>query len=252
MSAKKLPIALELYSVRNEAAADLFGVLEKTAKMGYDGVEFAGFHGKAAADIKKVLDDNGLAVPSCHSRIDALLDPETFLPAVEFHLTIGCPWYVIPWIPKEMRDSKENCLATSAKLTELCEKLAAHGMRLGFHAHGDDMHELPDGGTAWHYLGANTPASFIMQYDTANGMQGGADPVQPILDFPGKGASVHLKEWAGGHGAIIGEGDVPWARVFEVCESVAGTEWYVVEHEEEGDALDAVAKCLANLRGMGK
>jgi sugar phosphate isomerase/epimerase len=85
-------------------------------------------------------------------------------------------------------------------------------------------------------------------------MAGGADPVKPISAWPGRNASVHLKEWAGTHGAIIGEGDVPWQRVFEACEQGGGTQWYVVEHEEESELspMEAVKKCLDNLRAMGK
>jgi sugar phosphate isomerase/epimerase len=85
-------------------------------------------------------------------------------------------------------------------------------------------------------------------------MSGGADPVAPILAFPGRGRTVHLKEYPFEGAPIIGEGEVPWAKVFDACESVGGTEWYIVEYEAEGpfSALDAVAKCLENLRGMGK
>ena len=67
--------------------------------------------------------------------------------------------------------------------------------------------------------------------------------------------SLHLKEWSGEHGAkVIGEGVIPWADVFDAAENGGGTEWYVVEHESYDGmtALEAVEKCLENLRGMGK
>ena len=117
------------------------------------------------------------------------------------------------------------------------------------------MAPLSNGKSAWDMLGEFTTGDFIMQYDTANGMAGGADPVQPILDWPGRGITVHLKEWSGEHGAkVIGEGLIPWTKVFEACETVAGTQWYIVEHESyEGTTpLQAVEACLRNLRAMGK
>ena len=53
--------------------------------------------------------------------------------------------------------------------------------------------------------------------------------------------------------AFIGEGDVPWKQVFDACETVGGTEWYIVEYEHESQpAIPAVGRCLANLRKMGK
>jgi len=56
----KIPIALQLYSVRKEAAKDLEGVIAAVAKMGYKGVEFAGYHNRDAKTLRKLLDDNGL------------------------------------------------------------------------------------------------------------------------------------------------------------------------------------------------
>ena len=44
-----LPVAIQVYSVRKEAEADLRGTLTALRDMGYDGVEFAGLYGHTAA-----------------------------------------------------------------------------------------------------------------------------------------------------------------------------------------------------------
>jgi sugar phosphate isomerase/epimerase len=249
----KVPIALQLYSVRQDAAQDLLGVISKVAAMGYEGVEFAGFHNKNAEDVRMVLDDCGIKAEGTHTGLHQL-EGDNFEPTVEYHKTIGCPWAIIPSIPEEQRNSEEACRRTADKMIELCERLRGYGMRTGFHAHAGDMKKLDNGRSAWEMFAEWTPADFIMQYDTANGMGGGADPVQPITDSPGRNASLHLKEWKGAHGAVIGEGDIPWPRVFEAAENGGGVEWYVVEYEEETEMapMDAVKKCLDNLRAMGK
>jgi sugar phosphate isomerase/epimerase len=250
----KIPIALQLYSVRNECAKDLLGVIRAVAKMGYEGVEFAGYHGHSPAEIKATLDDAGIKTEGTHTGIDQLSD-ENFNKTVDLHKTLDTTYVIVPWIPEEMRNSPDSCKATAERLTALTEKLAGAGLRLGFHAHEGDMRPLTGGKSAWDLLAGGTPDSFIMQYDTANGMAGGADPVQPILDWPGRSESVHLKEYKGGHGkAVIGDGDVPWQRLFHACETVGGTKWYVVEHEDDfsPSPLDAVDRCLKNLRRMGK
>lgn len=249
-----IPIALELYSVRHDCAHDLLGVLQKVAQMGYEGVEFAGFHGKGAAEIRQVLDANGLKVAGSHTGI-AQLEPDTLEATLDFMETIGCSYVIVPGIPEDMRNSPEACRRTAERFTELSNRLAARGLRAGFHCHHVDVLPLEGGKSAWYLLAENTPPEFIMQYDTANGMAGGLDPVQPILDLPGRGETVHLKEWAGpGQAALIGDGQVPWERVFAACESVAGTKWYIVEHEDETlmPPMEGVAKCLQNLRKMGK
>jgi sugar phosphate isomerase/epimerase len=249
-----IPIALQLYSVRDDCARDFFGTIAQVAAMGYVGVEFAGYHGASAKELRKVLDDHGLKVAGTHSALQTLQD-DKLEETIEFHKILGCTNLVVPWLPEDTRSTPEACKATAEKLNEVSEKLKPHGMKTGFHCHEGDMHPLAGGKSAWDLLAENTSSDFIMQYDTANGMSGGADPVQPILDWPGRGITTHLKEWSGEHGAkVIGEGQIPWQRVFEACETVGGTQWYIVEHESyEGmTPLEAVAACLKNLRAMGK
>jgi len=249
-----IPIALQLYSLRDDCARDFFGTVAQVAAMGYAGVEFAGYHGAAAADIRKVLDDNGLKCAGTHAGLNTLED-DKIDETIEFHNVLGCTNLVIPWLPEATRATPDACMATAEKLNAIGEKLMPHGMRTGFHCHEGDMHPLDGGRSAWDLLASYTGSEFIMQYDTANGMSGGADPVQPILDWPGRGITVHLKEWSGEHGAkVIGEGQIPWPKVFEACETVGGTKWYIVEHESyEGmTPLEAVEACLKNLRAMGK
>lgn len=245
-----IPIALQIYSVRDDAAKDLFGVLNRVAKMGYDGVEFAGYYGHAASDIRKALDDLGLKAEGTHTGIGEFSD-EKIGATIETHHILGAKFAIVPWLPEDARNTPDACKATAEQLTAISERLRGEGLRCGFHAHEGDMHPLEGGKSAWDLLAQWTPSDFIMQYDTANGMSGGADPVQPILDWPGRNASVHLKE---ANDEVIGEGPIPWARVFEASENGGGVEWYVVEHEAAGplSAMDAVEACLVNLRKMGK
>jgi sugar phosphate isomerase/epimerase len=66
----KIPVALQLYSVREECARDLLGTLEAVAKMGYEGVEFAEYHNRSAEELCKMLDDLGLQVAGTHTGLD--------------------------------------------------------------------------------------------------------------------------------------------------------------------------------------
>lgn len=230
------------------------GTIDAVARMGYNGVEFAGYYGFSAAEIRRRLNDHGLACEGTHAGI-ATLEPDQIEQTIAFHKELGCDWLIVPWLPEDWRNTPDACRSTGEKLTQIANRLAEVGMQTGFHAHDADMRPLAEGKSAWDLIAENTPSSFILQYDTANGMAGGADPVQPILNWPGRGRSVHLKEWSGEHGAkVIGEGNVPWPQVFEACENVGGTEWYVVEHESyEGmTPMQAVDSCLRNLRAMGK
>ena len=246
----KPPVALQIYSVRQDAQKDLISVLDQVADMGYDGVEFAGFYGNDLGEVKAALDRLGLKAEGTHTPIGDFAD-DKIAATIEAHKILDCRFAIIPWMPEEMRNSEAACLETAAKLTDITHRLAASGLRTGFHAHEGDMRPLPNGKSAWDMLAANTPSEFIMQYDTANGMSGGADPVKPILDWPGRSVSVHLK---GPGKELVGESGIDWPKVFEACESVGGTQWYVVEFEEESDMspLDAVRQCRVNLKSLGR
>jgi sugar phosphate isomerase/epimerase len=245
-----IPIAVQLYSVRDEAARDLLGTLGRVADMGYAGVEFAGYHGHDGETLRRRLDELGLKCEGTHTGIDQLAHDKIDA-TVELHKTLGTSFVLIPWMPEAMRNSPEAIRDTGLRLTELTQRLAKEGLQLGFHAHDADMRPLAGGVSAWDLLAANTPETFLLQYDTSNGVEGGADPVKPILDHPGRSQSVHLKET---DGQVIGEGRVPWKDVFEACEGVGKTEWYVVEHESRSgeEALAAVDACFQALRAMGK
>lgn len=259
------PIALQLYSIREQAKADLHAVLKELGSWGLDGVEFAGFHGHDAATVKAWLDEAGLKCPSTHTPLDALLD-EQFDTTVAFHQAIGCDTILIPWVPAEKRDSLDACLATAEQFNTLLEKLRPLGLRTGFHVHHGDITPLQppagDGRSAWDVIADATPDDFIMQYDTANGMVGGADPVEPIRKHPGRATLLHLKEYGDGTGTLkgrdgdgvssVGDGDIPWRDVIEAATTVGGTQWFIIEQEGHKtlDHMAAARRSLDNLKAM--
>ena len=93
-----------------------------------------------------------------------------------------------------------------------------------------------------------------MQIDLGNALHGGGDPVAFLKQYPGRARTVHLKAYAAANEkALIGEDDVDWAAVFEVCEADGVTEWYIVEYESDAyPPLESVDRCLQALRAMGK
>lgn len=257
------PIALQLYSVRETAKADLHGVLKEAAAWGYDGVEFAGFHGHDAAQVREWLDACGLKCPSTHTPFAAMAD-DKFDATVAFHQTIGCDTILIPWLQEDKRNSLESCTQTAAFFSSLIEKVRALGLRTGFHVHAEDVLLLEppagDGRSPWAIFAELTPEDFILQYDTANGMDGGTDPVATIRAHPGRSQLLHLKEFGDGTGtlrgkagqsqAVLGRGDVDLPGVLDAARDVGGTQWYIIEQEGHPslNEMDAAEQSLAGLK----
>ena len=107
-----LPIAVQLYSVRGDCEKDLPSVLAAVKKMGYVGVEFAGYYGRTAAELKQLLSDNGLQVAGTHIGLDTLLGDE-LEKTVEFNQTIGNKFLIVPGFAENRRNSRAAWLDTA-------------------------------------------------------------------------------------------------------------------------------------------
>src|SRR5215510_811924 len=114
-SGKKIPIGLELYSVRKECASDLPGTIAAVGKIGYKGVEFAGYHGGSAKELRKMLDDNGLVACGTHTPYETVL-PDKLKETIEFNHIIGNKFLIVPSMSAR---SKEEWLAKAKLFNEL-------------------------------------------------------------------------------------------------------------------------------------
>ncbi len=247
-----IPIALQLYSVRTDCAEDLPATLEKVANMGYEGVEFAGYYDYEAEGLRKVLDDNGLICCGAHLRIETLLGDE-LMKTVEFNQVLGNPYLICPGLPEEYRDSRDAWLKTAGVFNEISARVRPLDMWTGYHNHHIEFTEL-DGELPWDTFFGNTDQDVLMQLDTGNALHGGADVVPFLARYPGRALTVHLKEYsATDDKALIGEGDVRWDELFDLCETTGATRWYIVEQESYAyPPLECVERCLQRLRDMGK
>ena len=251
-SAGKIPIGLQLYSLRKEAAKDLEGVIAAVGKMGYKGIEFAGYHNRDAKTLRKLLDDNGLKCCGTHTGLPTLLG-DKLQETIEFNQTLGNKFLIVPGLPKDRTASRQAWLDTAKLFNELAEKVAPQGMRVGYHNHTIEFKAL-DGELPWDSFFGNTKKEVIMQFDTGNAMHGGGDAVVFLKKYPGRAVTVHCKPFSNAKpDALIGEDELPWKEIFQLCETIGNTEWYIVEYERPNQpAMECVEKCLQAMKQMGK
>lgn len=140
-------VGLQLYSVREECARDLPGTLKAVAEMGYQGVEFAGHHGRTASDLRRMLDNLGLDCCGSHIPLEALLG-ERFSDTVEFNQVLGNRYLVVPGLPPQYRASHAAWVETAALFNDLCERLAPHNLRIGYHNHTHEFQPM-EGEAPW-------------------------------------------------------------------------------------------------------
>ena len=245
--------ALELYSVRKDLKADLWGTLRKVKKMGYDGVEFAGAFVHTAQELKAALEDTGLRCISWHTPWQ-YVTPSCLLGTITYNKVIGNTDIVIPALSKEMSDSKAAWLKTAEEFEKIAETLAEFGMHIGYHNHGVEFKDM-EGGLPWHYFYDNT-RRVGMQFDNGNAWTAGPDTdvYDPFTRYPFRAKTLHIKPFSlkTGHATMIGEDDIDWPRTFKLCNTYQNVEWYIIEYECETlyTPIDGVERCIKALKEM--
>ena len=164
-----LPVALQLYTLRDEMAADFEGTLKKVKALGYDGVEFAGLFDKTAAQVKALCEENGLVPISAHVALDEMLaDPEGVL---SVYAEIGCKYVVVPYLTEDRRPGTDGWEKTIEDIRLCCEKAKALGMTMLYHNHDFEFAKI-DGKYALDILYDSIPADLLQtELDTATGFK---------------------------------------------------------------------------------
>ena len=239
-SAKKAGIALQLYTLRDEAKKDLNGTLKRAADMGWRYVQWSGMPNLDADKIRAALDAAGLKCIACHTGMESF--EKDFDKEVAFWKTVGCldvaPGGMMKDCTKDLAAWKNGC----QRLDVLGAKLRGVGMRLSFHNHQMEFEKFPgDARTKYDILMAETkPANLGGEIDIAWALAAGVDPVALIKGvLKGRCPVVHAKDVVPNsdpkkHKLVaLGQGKVDWKGVFAAGRE-AGIEWYVYE-QDRGD-----------------
>jgi sugar phosphate isomerase/epimerase len=256
---KKVPVGLELYSVRGELIKDTIATVRAVAKMGYKVVEFYApyfsWTPAYAQDIRKLLDDLGIKCNSTHNGPNSFTD-DGLKKAIELNQILGSTYVV--WASAGRPNGLDGWKSVAATLTKASENLRPAKMRTGYHNH--QLEFIPvDGKRPMEVIAANTPADVMLQLDVGTCVEAGSDPVAWINANPGRIRCLHCKDWApaGGKGpdqgykVLFGEGVAPWTKTFGAAEATGGVEYYLIEQEgSRFPELETAERCLATWKKM--
>lgn len=247
-SARGPKIALQLYSVRDDCAKDLPGVIKAVAAMGYEGVEFAGYYGRTAEELRKMLDDVGLVCCGTHTGLDTLMG-DNLERTIAFNKTLGNRFLIVPGLPHERTATREAWRETARIFNEIARKVKPYGMVVGYHNHTEEFKPL-DGEMPWDTFFGNTTRDVVMQFDTGNALVGGAEAAPFIKKYPGRATTAHIKEHSATNGnALIGEGDIQWKQLLPLIKNTGKAKWYIIEQESGAfPPMECVQRCIVNLK----
>ncbi len=245
-------IALQLYTVREAAGQDFVGTLKRVAEMGYPAVEFAGFGGLSAPDLRARLDEFGLKAPSAHIPYASLV--EDAAKATADLKTLGTEYAVVPYIGNEHRESVDAAKRFAASLNPIARTVTDAGLKFAYHNHDFEFRPIPDGSgkTMWEILQEETdPATVAFELDIYWVAYGGGDALAILQANPARYPLLHFKDMTGEgdarRDAPVGEGTVDWGPFLTASEGTS--HWFVVEQDTPDDAFPDVER---SLRAMEK
>jgi sugar phosphate isomerase/epimerase len=190
-----LPVAVQIYSVRDDAARDLRETLSAIKAMGYDGVEFAGLYEYTPAEIKAMCEEIGLVPISAHvPYVDMLEDAHGVLSQ---YAQIGCRYVAVPYLMPEHRPDSDQFPQVVENIGKIAAVAKELGLQLLYHNHDFEFIKL-DGKYALEVLYDTIPADLLQtELDTCWVNVGGEDPAAYVRKFSGRAPVVHLKDFYG-------------------------------------------------------
>ncbi|MEC3992388.1 sugar phosphate isomerase/epimerase [Actinacidiphila sp. DG2A-62] len=205
------PLSIQLYTLRDQLAADRDGTLARLAEIGYRSVEAydpmadpAGFRRKA--------DELGIGVAASHAY--ALFDKEAD-EVFDAVAAIGTDLALIPGgIAHEEFTTLDGLRRTADLLNGFAEKAADRGIRIGYHNHWWEIEPRFEGRTALEVLATLVAPEVFLEVDTYWAQVGGADVPELLRALGDKVRALHVKDGPAVKGephVAVGEGvvDVP-------------------------------------------
>lgn len=228
-----IPLAVQLYTLRDLVAKDFVSAINQVAQIGYAGVELAGYGNLGSAGaVKRSIDEAGLRIVAVHVGIETL---ETeFDRVVDEQRTLNNTTIICPWIPQARREDAAGWKRVAHGLNQIGTACRERGLEFCYHNHSFEFQEF-DGQTGMDILlGHGEPTLVKIELDTYWLQHGGQDPVAFINRLGNRVPLVHLKDMASGPDrrfAPVGTGVLDFAGILRAMRK-SRARWGVVEQDD--------------------
>jgi sugar phosphate isomerase/epimerase len=228
---KNIPIAVQMYTLREECEKDFIGTLKKVAEIGFDGVELAGYGGLTPTELKEVLDDLGLKVAASHISLDELKN--NLVQVIEDQKVLGSQYVVCPYLMPDQR-SENHYLELVSFLEGAGEICLQEGITLLYHNHDFELERLSDGRTALETIFKDTSSENVKaELDVYWLTKAGHNPIDWIKEYKDRTPLVHLKDMTRDEEkffAELGTGGVDIEGILKLGKE-ANVKWWIVEQD---------------------
>lgn len=220
--------SIQLYSVRDVTEKDFVGTLKQLANMGYLGVEFAGFGGISAKDMKSCLDSFGLKAVASHVGFDELKG-DNLKRQIEYHNIIGAEYIVCPWYKAASIDEVNVLSEVLNTAGEICK---SYGIKVGYHNHAHEF-EKHEGRFYLDHIMDRTQADLVkLELDVYWAEYAGVDCFEYLRKHSDRTELLHLKQIGENKKNVdLPDGSIDMKRLIEQGLGL-GVKHFIVEQEE--------------------
>jgi len=234
----KMPVGLQLYSVRNLLPKNFQGTLDQLVAAGYKEVEAAGYYDKTAADFGNALQSAGLKCVSTHHALAELKSKLNQL--IEYGQALGLEYIICSWAGVRRDPSRTGELNlddwryVADQFNAIGEKVKAAGMTFGYHNHTIEF-GAENGVVFYDELLKHTdPKLVVFEMDCGWVVAGGHNPVEYLRRFPERFPLFHIKDlvkvpdgkW---RNVVMGKGGIDYRPILRAA---TGIKHYFIEQEE--------------------
>lgn len=217
--------SVQMYSLRNEIhnKEDLRFHLYELRKMGFEGVEFAGYYGLDPVTLKGLCDEAGLIITGTHYNMKGFM-PDTIDETIAYHKALGLKTIGTGGGPHKTDADADR----TALIFEWANKYGADkGVQFYYHTHYTEFEKLESGRLPIDVIKAGA----LLQIDTYWSFYAGIDTRKFCLDNKDRIISLHIKDGNNGVPCALGEGQCDVAAMIETGKDL-GFKWLVLENDD--------------------
>ena len=253
----KRPLGVQLYTVRKNVKHHLPEMLAAIQQIGYEEVEtYWNVYSHPAAELKRMISDHGLRVPSGHfdySGLESKLD---------YAATLGVQYIICPMLPKPMWTSPDGFKQAADQFNKWGAMIKGMGMRFGFHNHNYEFRRFGET-TGFDILISRTdPNLMCLEMDCYWITQAGQDPLQMLKTLGNRIQLVHLKDRKAGfptsqelnkraeHMTPVGAGTINWKDILSAAQQNGVAHMFVEQDSGDLPPLEELRISYKNLQPL--
>jgi sugar phosphate isomerase/epimerase len=255
LAAERRFLGAQLYTVRHEAKRDLPAVLEAVRKIGYTEVEtYWDIYGHPAAELRRMINDHGLAAPSGHFDYGGLESK------IDYAKVLGVEYVICPILPKSMWFALDSYKRAGDQFNIWGEKIHQAGMQFGFHNHNYEFRRFGDTTGFEAMMNRCDPKLVCIEMDCYWITQAGGDPLQMFQQYGNRIKLLHLKDRkprfptsqvkdaAAEHFTEVGAGTIHWQEILAAADKNGVKHLFVERDSGNLPAMESLRISYQNLQ----